>query len=211
MSALRRWFGPSREEVWRELSSQIGASYVDGGFWKGDKVQARHGEWTITLDTYTVHANNTHIPFTRLRAPYVNPGGFRFVIYQRSVFSGLGTFFGMQDVEVGHEAFDRDFVIKGTSDAQLRELFSSARLRELLEQQPDRQARGQRRRGLVRPQLPGRRRRAALYGPRRRQGPRPAEGDVRAVRGDARPALPHRRRVRHRARSAAVRRAADVV
>jgi len=136
MSGLRQWFGPSREEVWRELSGQIGASYVDGGFWKGDKVQARHGEWMITLDTYTVHANNAHVHYTRLRAPYVNPGGFRFAIYRRSVFSGLGTFFGMQDVEVGHEAFDHDFVIKGTSEAQLRELFSSARLREQLERQP---------------------------------------------------------------------------
>jgi hypothetical protein len=133
---MRRWFGPSREEVWRELSEQIGASYVDGGLWKGDKVRAQHGEWTITLDTYTVHANNTHAHFTRLRAPYVNPGDFRFKIYRRGLFSDVGTFFGMQDVEVGHETFDRDFVIKGSSDAQLRELFSSARLRELLERQP---------------------------------------------------------------------------
>ena len=136
MSALRRWFGPSREDVWRELSTQINAEYVDGGFWKGDKVQATHGEWTITLDTYTVHANNTHIPYTRFRAPYVNPGGFRFQIYRRGFFSDLGKILGMQDVEVGHEAFDHAFVIKGTSDAQLRELFSSARLRALLEGQP---------------------------------------------------------------------------
>lgn len=136
MSPLRAWFGPSREDVWRELSDQIGASYVDGGFWKGDKVQARHGEWTITLDTYTVHANNAHVAYTRLRAPYVNPGGFRFVIYRRSVFTGLGRFFGMQDVEVGHPEFDQDFVIKGSNDGHLRNLFSSPRLRELLSRQP---------------------------------------------------------------------------
>jgi hypothetical protein len=136
MSALLKWFGPSREQVWRELSDRIGASYVDGGFWKGDKVQAQHGEWTITLDVYTVHANNTHVSYTRLRAPYVNPGGFRFRIYRRGVFSDLGALFGMQDVEVGYEAFDRDFIIKGSSDAQLRELLSSARLRELLARQP---------------------------------------------------------------------------
>lgn len=136
MNALRRWFGPSREDIWRELSTQIGASYVDGGFWKGDKVQARHGEWTITLDTYTVHANNAHAPYTRLRAPYVNPGGFRFVIYRRSVFTGFGKFFGMQDVEIGFPEFDQDFVIKGTSDSHLRNLFANVRLRELLARQP---------------------------------------------------------------------------
>ena len=47
------WFGPSKDEVWRQLSQEIGAEYVEGGFWKGKKVQARVGPWTITLDTYT--------------------------------------------------------------------------------------------------------------------------------------------------------------
>ncbi len=50
MGFLRQLFGPSREEIWRQLSSEIGAEYVKGGFWKGDKVQVHHGQWTITLD-----------------------------------------------------------------------------------------------------------------------------------------------------------------
>jgi len=40
---LRRLFGPSREEIWRQLSAEIGAEYVER-FWKGDKVEATHGE-----------------------------------------------------------------------------------------------------------------------------------------------------------------------
>ena len=39
----------------------------------------------------------------------------------------------MQDVEVGHAAFDRAFVIKGDDEAWLRRLFADARLRQLLE------------------------------------------------------------------------------
>jgi hypothetical protein len=42
----------------------------------------------------------------------------------------------MQDVEVGHEAFDRDFIIKGNDGGKLRSLFDSAILRDLLEAQP---------------------------------------------------------------------------
>src|SRR5687768_1493196 len=105
MSVLRRMFGPSREDVWRELSEQIGARYVDGGFWKGDKVQATHGAWTVTLDTYTVSTGKVTVVFTRLRAPYVNPDGFRFTVYRRGMFSDIATRFGMQDVEIGHEPF----------------------------------------------------------------------------------------------------------
>lgn len=133
---LRRWFGPSREEIWRQLSTELDARYVSGGFLKGDKVEAAHGEWTVTLDTYVVSTGKTVIVFTRMRAPYVNPSGFRFTIYRRSMFSGLGKWLGMQDIEVGDEAFDEAFIIKGTSESQVQALLSNPRLRELLAAQP---------------------------------------------------------------------------
>ena len=42
----------------------------------------------------------------------------------------------MQDVEVGHPDFDRDFVIKGTDGTKLRQIFGNARIRELITAQP---------------------------------------------------------------------------
>ena len=136
MSALRKWFGPSREEIWRQLSAETGADFVPGGFWKGAKVQAKHGEWTITLDTFAVSHGKSSVVYTRLRAPYVNPGHFRFTIYRRDLFSDIAKWFGMQDIEVGHADFDRDFIIKGTDEGKLRELFANPRLRELIAAQP---------------------------------------------------------------------------
>ena len=137
MGVLRKWFGPSRQEIWRQLSAEIDARYVDGGFAKSDKVVATHGEWTVTLDTYAVSTGKAVIVFTRMRAPYVNPSGFRFNIYRHGLFSEIGKWLGMQDVAIGDEAFDRDFVIQGTDAQKLQELFSSAKLRELLAAQPD--------------------------------------------------------------------------
>jgi hypothetical protein len=46
MGFLGNVLGPSREEVWRQLCAEIGADFVDGGFWKGDKVQAHVKSWT---------------------------------------------------------------------------------------------------------------------------------------------------------------------
>jgi hypothetical protein len=135
MGTWRKLFGPSREEIWRQLSAEIGARYVEGGLWKGDKVQATYGEWTLTLDTYAVSTGKATIVFTRMRAPYVNPEGFRFNIYRKSVFSELAKRFGMQDVEVGDESFDRDFIVKGTDEGKLRDLCSNPRIRELIGQQ----------------------------------------------------------------------------
>jgi len=143
MGFLRQLFGTSREEIWRQLCSEIGARYVEGGFWGGDKVQAHHGQWTITLDSYTTSHHNaaTHTgsstTYTRLRAPYVNKDGFRFTVYRKTIFSGLGKLLGMQDVEVGYPEFDEAFIIQGNDEAKLRALFANPRIRQLMGMQPD--------------------------------------------------------------------------
>lgn len=137
MALLSRLFGPSREEVWRELCQQIGADFVDGGFWKGDKVEVHHKEWTITLDTYTVHAGHTHVVYTRIRAPFVNRDGFRFTVYRKSLFSGLGKALGMQDIEVGHSLhFDEDFIIQGNDEGRVKAFFANDEIRRLIAEQP---------------------------------------------------------------------------
>ena len=136
MNTLRKLFGPSKSELWRQLCTETGADYVQGGFWKRDKVQATHGEWTITLDTYVVSTGKTTMHFTRLRAPYVNPDHFRFTIYRRGLFTDTAKWLGMQDIAIGHPDFDRDFVIKGTDESKLRALFDNARLRDLITAQP---------------------------------------------------------------------------
>ena len=132
MGLMRRVFGPSRKEIWNQLSAEIGAQYKEGGFWKGDKVEGTHGQWTVTLDTYTVSNGKTTIVFTRMRAPYVNPGGFRFTVYRKTIFSAVGKWLGMQDIEVQDEPFDRDFIVKGTDEDKVRALFSNPRIRELI-------------------------------------------------------------------------------
>ena len=91
-----------------------------------------HKDWVVTLDSFVVPAGKVHIPMTRIRAPYVNPGGFRFTIYRKSIFSGIAKAFGMQDIEIGDSPFDDDFIIKGTDESQVRALLANPRLRELI-------------------------------------------------------------------------------
>ena len=130
------FFGPSKDEVWRQLCQEIGATFVEGKGWKGNKVQAVVGPWTITLDTYTVSTGKSSVTYTRMRAPYFNTEGFRFTIYRKGVFSGLGKMLGMQDIEVGDPEFDEAFIIQGNNDARLQHLFSDKKLRALVQAQP---------------------------------------------------------------------------
>ncbi|HKG21047.1 MAG TPA: DUF3137 domain-containing protein, partial [Blastocatellia bacterium] len=107
MRFFKKILGPSQEEVWRRVSSEIGAEFIKGGFFKGvNRVEARVKGWDITLDTYTVSTGKSTVTFTRMRAPFVNRDGFSFTIYRKSIFSGLGKLLGMQDVEVGGPKFE---------------------------------------------------------------------------------------------------------
>ena len=131
------WFGPSKEDIWRELCREIGADFIEGGFWKGAKVQAHFGPWSVTLDTYTVSSGQTQITYTRMRAPYVNADGFRFTIYREGIFSGLGKLLGMQDIEVGDPEFDEAFIIQGNDESKVRDLLADPKLRALIAAQPE--------------------------------------------------------------------------
>lgn len=130
------WFGPSKDKVWRELSREIGAEFVDGGFQKGKRVQAHVKPWTITLDTHTVSSGESHVTYTRMRAPYINPEGFRFTIHRKGVFTDLGKLMGMQDIEIGEPAFDEAFVIQGNDRWKLQKLFASPEIRQMIQSQP---------------------------------------------------------------------------
>jgi hypothetical protein len=138
MSFLRDLFGPGRQEIWQQFAAAVGGNFTEGGFWSGgDRVDAAHGQWMVTLDRYVVSTGKSSVAYTRMRAPYVNPDGFRFTIYRKGIFSDIGKWMGMQDVSVGDAQFDEDFIIKGNDEAKIRRLFSDAKLRDLIRAQPD--------------------------------------------------------------------------
>src|SRR6266496_3152052 len=117
----RRIFGVSRIEVWKALAGEIHARVEPRGWWRSDRVIADVGPWQLTLDTYTVSSGQSHQVFTRLRAPFVNDG-FRFRVYRKSIFSGLGKkLFGMQDIEVGEPFFSAVGLIRDVN--LLKQLF----------------------------------------------------------------------------------------
>ena len=137
MSLLRSIFGPSKDEIWSQIATDIGGEYVDGGFWKSGVLRYQHGEWELLLDTYTVNSgDNHHTTYTRMRAPFVNKDGLYFKIYREGFFSGIGKFFGMQDLNIGDRYFDDSFVIKGNDPDKLKRLLADEQLKQLMDVQP---------------------------------------------------------------------------
>ena len=129
-------FGPSKKEIWQQLADEIQADYVNKGFWSGDRVEVRVDNWIVVLDTYTVSTGKSSITYTRMRAPFVNLNNFYFKIYRTGIFNGLGKMLGMEDINIGYEEFDEDFVIKSNSEEKVKRLFSNKIIRDLIEEQP---------------------------------------------------------------------------
>ena len=129
---FRKLFGPSKREVWQQVAQNLNARYIDNGFFSVPKVVAKYEDWEITLDTHTVSSGKNSTTYTRIRAPYVSRHNFEFRIYREGFFSNVGKFFGMQDLEVGHPEFDRDFIIQGNNRFKVIRLFDNPAVRELL-------------------------------------------------------------------------------
>ena len=135
---LRALFGRSNiDEIWGQIARDLGGRFEEGDFFRSDVLRYRSGEWEITLDTYYRQQGKVRVLYTRMRAPFVNKDGFYFEIYREGIFSPVGRFLGMQDVEIGDTFFDEEFVIKGNDETKLRRLFADETLKDLIRAQPE--------------------------------------------------------------------------
>ena len=136
MNLLRQMFGPSRSEVWRQLSEQIHADFQAGGLLASDRVVARVDAWVVTLDTFTEPVGRANVTYTRIRAPFINHDGFRFLLYDRGLFDDVGKRLGLQDIEIGEPAFDARFIIQANREPEVRAFLGDAALRDALLREP---------------------------------------------------------------------------
>ncbi|MDE2886835.1 MAG: DUF3137 domain-containing protein [Gemmatimonadota bacterium] len=140
MSIRRSIFGPSKDEIWRQMASDIEGEFVDGGFWRENAVTYNHGEWRIILDTRTETTYSgtmmMTMQYTRMRAPFVNKDGLYFDVSLEGFLNSIGRLFGMRDIVIGDRFFDDRFLIKGNSPEKIKLLLADERIRELFQKQP---------------------------------------------------------------------------
>ncbi len=136
MKLLQNIFGESKDVIWAQIAKDIGGDYIDGGFWKKDVLRYHHNNWELLLDTFTRSTGKTHVTYTRMRVPFLNKDGLRFKIYREGFFSGVGKFFGMQDLQVRDPRFNRNFIIQGNDKTKIEQLLNDYQLKMLFEMVP---------------------------------------------------------------------------
>ncbi len=113
---------PKRDEVWSEFAVRHAGVVELTKRGRVKRVRLPTGPWTTVLETYAQSSGNHSETYTRFRALYRVRDEFRFRIHRRTAFSGIGKFFGMQDIEVGNPAIDRDWIIRADSEGRARSL-----------------------------------------------------------------------------------------
>jgi hypothetical protein len=116
------------KSVWMDLADEVKGDFIEET--NGAKVRVPMNPWTVTFET-----NTKGKPHSRILLPYDSKADFAFEIYNRNWIADAQKKFGLQDIIVGYEDFDRDFIIKGNEENKVKKLFSSEPLREMIQLQ----------------------------------------------------------------------------
>jgi hypothetical protein len=121
-----KWYGPSHDELWKQIASSLRGEYVPGPLGLPGKIEVQHGPWVVSLDSW--HKPETPpTVITRIRAPFINRDGFRFMLSNEDILIGAGP-----DIEIGDPEFDREYTVQSNSAVVVRRLLDSHTIRKEL-------------------------------------------------------------------------------
>ncbi|MUV04012.1 hypothetical protein GN157_09855 [Flavobacterium rakeshii] len=127
-----------KPEKWNEFAQYINGEYIKNSAWHSAKTIKKYKGHSVIFDNYTTYqtVSNTTITqvFTRLTIPLNINYEFSFEIYRKNLITSIGKLFGMQDIEVGHTKFDRDFIIKSNNGFKIKQILNNKEVRESIEQ-----------------------------------------------------------------------------
>ena len=115
----RHIYGASEDEIWGQLQADL----VDQNLFQYTAV-IHQGKHLIVFDLDIDPGGGFEggYAFTSLTAAFHNPTGFRFALHREHFIDEVGKFFGMQDIQIGDEEFDKSIIIRATDEARIRDL-----------------------------------------------------------------------------------------
>jgi hypothetical protein len=122
------------DETWAEFCGRVDAALSE--YVRTGRARVRYKRWCVTLDTNVVPAGAAASVVTRMRAPFVGRGQFRFKLQRRDLLDALARRLRIHSSETGQTDFDREFVVRSGNDEAVRRLFDPQEIRRLIQSQP---------------------------------------------------------------------------
>ncbi len=137
---MRNIFGPSQTEAFQQIAKSLNADYHEVNARSKSargRIDLTFSPWIITIDISESDNVDGRTFYTRLRAPYVQAikEAFNFELYRGDIFTKIGKLFGMQDIEIGDDRFDKDFVIQGNIPDKVQEFMQNKDMRHIISEQ----------------------------------------------------------------------------
>ncbi|MBX9690461.1 MAG: hypothetical protein K2X27_27345 [Candidatus Obscuribacterales bacterium] len=126
------------EYVWRDFADSKGGRVESDSSKENDPIISMHipVEGSDSVITFTPHAAKGKGAGTSASIHYAPKEHFSFVIKTEKGLHQIAKALGMQDIQLGDQTFDSTFLIQGTDEGKVRNLFSDMHLRSLLVEQP---------------------------------------------------------------------------
>lgn len=128
------WFKNKRKDVLQEAAATYGGTYVDEGGFRGFRVEFAWRHLPMILDSHTQSTGKSAVTYDRLRVAFKAANPFQLKIYKKSIFSGMAKALGAQDLLTGDAGFDGTFMVKGSDQDMVFDLFLEEALLRRMEQ-----------------------------------------------------------------------------
>lgn len=119
-------------ESWDKLSEQHNGEFIPDDLWNQGALSIKYKQWEFILDVYKTGLGRKTTKHTRIRVPVLTKSGLKFTIYRSNILSGIGKLLKMQDIKIGDDQFNKEFIIKGNQEKKIKALLEDESLREII-------------------------------------------------------------------------------
>ena len=121
--------------IWEEFAKEANGKFIEEFSWHSAKTEIDYKDLKIIFDNYTLWSGKYSTKMTRIIVPFNSVDSFRFKIYNSGLISQIEKIFGGQDVKIGREDFDKEFIIKANNELKIKTLLQNQKIRSIIQNQ----------------------------------------------------------------------------
>jgi hypothetical protein len=125
---IAQWSRKRNNERWMAASQRLKLQFEPATGFGRPRMWGTYRGHPVTLDIRVYGSGKSQKTYTRAEVNLSSELPRGLAVSNEHFFSGVGKFFGSQDIQVGKPALDDAFVIKGDNEHEVRALFASAGL-----------------------------------------------------------------------------------
>lgn len=129
--------GSEVAETWRRVAEAADGQMVPGSSGKDPALIVDVAGLTLEVEKEVVSTGQSAVVFTRARALFRAPDGFRLKVVRRNPLHRIAELFGGRDVRLGHRDFDRIFTVRTDAIGRARSLLARGTIVSALVEHPE--------------------------------------------------------------------------